>query len=66
MTLIILIEFVKEYNLNSEATPNIELKEVLNKSGLKKRIYMRDYNFITIDGIVFLLPIIKTYWVFYI
>ena len=65
MTLIIFIEFVYRFSLNSQATPNICMKEVLNKSGLNTRTYMRDYKFRTNDGIVFSRPIKGTYWVFF-
>ena len=64
--MIIFIEIVYRFNLNSQATPNIWMKEVLNKSGLNTRTYMRDYKFRTNDGIIFLRPIKGTYWVFYI
>ena len=66
MTLIIFIEFVYRFNLNSQATSNIWMKEVLNKSGLNTRTYMRDYKIRTNDGIVFFRPIKGTYWVLYI
>ena len=54
-------EFVIKYRIKSEATSNVEIKE-MNTSC---RIYMRDDKFITTSGIVNLHPTKGTRWVMF-
>ena len=61
-------DFVHKHNLQSKATSNLKLYEVLKKIGLDKKvgIYLRDGPFSIDIGIVNLHPSKGTHWVCYI
>ena len=60
------VEFGSKFNFKNKALSSIKEKEVLNKLGFKKFLYMRDSNFSPIDRMVLLHNTEATHWVLYI
>ena len=66
-------EFVEKYRLKNEATSNVKIKEILDTLsafGILKLnstgIYMGNYKFTTIIGIITLRPTEGTHWVMFV